>query len=314
VPPEWTENLLQGCLGLRTGETVLILTDEPLRPAGEALCVAAKARGAASAALVTLPARPGLTVVPGALLRRVAAADVIISLLGESDCGREDPRLRAALAAFRAAGRGRWASGVHLTLAALPDLLGGDYAHVAARTARVAERLAGVRTVRIATPLGTDLTLQLGGRAVHQETGRLIHPGALSNLPPGEVYTAPLESGADGRLVVDLCIGDITLTAPVMLTFRQGRVVAVEGGPEVERLRRRLGADPWAWTIGEFGIGTNPWVRPRGKAAIDEKVAGTVHIALGGNRSFGGCNDAATHYDCVISRPQLYLDGVLVQT
>jgi hypothetical protein len=137
----------------------------------------------------------------------------------------------------------------------------------------------------------------------------LIFAGALGNLPWGEVFVAPLEASAEGRLVVDLTVGNIRPAEPISLTFRQGRVVEVTGGPEAGELRQRLGTDPWSWTVGEFGIGANPRARICGKVTVDEKVWGTVHVALGSNLSFGGCNPAATHYDCVVSAPQLWLDG-----
>ncbi|MDF2630016.1 MAG: aminopeptidase, partial [Symbiobacteriaceae bacterium] len=55
--------------------------------------------------------------------------------------------------------------------------------------------------------------------------------------------------------------------------------------------------------------GTNPGARLRGRAPLDEKILGTAHIALGSNTHFGGANAAETHYDCVINRPTIYLDG-----
>ncbi|MGE5674277.1 MAG: hypothetical protein ACM3XM_10370, partial [Mycobacterium leprae] len=132
----------------------------------------------------------------------------------------------------------------------------------------------------------------------------------------GEVYAAPLEVSAEGRLVVDLAMGDLPLPQPVALTFRQGRVVeattlAGDSAP-MAPLRERLGTDPWAWTVGELGIGANPFVRTRGATAVVEKALGTVHIALGANRSFGGVNAAATHCDCVIGSPSVTLDGRLL--
>jgi leucyl aminopeptidase (aminopeptidase T) len=298
-------------MGLRTGETVLALVDEPLRRAGEALCAAALDLGAAQAHQRVLPIMvPALAVVPDTFLRQVQEADVIISLLSDLDLQRERPLVRAGLAAFRSAMRGRWASGVCIDHDVLEHELAADYAEVAARTEAMAARLARAERVRIVTPAGTDLRLELGGRPIHQDTGLLMAPGAFGNLPAGEAYVAPPEHSAEGTVVVDVSLGDIPLDRPVTLTFRNGRAVSAEGGEAAQALERRLGSDSRAWTLGELGLGTNPAVSIRGRAPIDEKAAGTVHIALGGNAHFGGTNPVATHYDCVISRPEVYLDGV----
>jgi hypothetical protein len=306
----WARNVLQACLGLRPGERVLALVDEPLRHAGGALCVAAAELGASQAATRVLPVRMGpLLLVPESLLRQVQEADVIVSLLSTLEPGQEPAALRAAVAAFRSAARGRWAFGAFVDDDVLEHELSADLQAVAARTERLAARLAGVEQVRLTTAAGTDLTLRIGGRPIHRETGVLTEPGALGNLPAGEVFVAPLESSAEGRLVVDLCLGDLHLASPVTLTFRQGRAVDVAGGPEAAELRRRLGTDPWGWTVGEFGIGTNPYARILRRVTVDEKRWGTAHVALGSNLSFGGCNPAGTHYDCVVDAPEISLDG-----
>ncbi|HYF91724.1 MAG TPA: aminopeptidase [Symbiobacteriaceae bacterium] len=297
--PTWAVNLLQTCMGLCPGERVLALVDEPLRPAGEALCAAAGDLGAAAVALRVVAGRRGLAVVPEAFLQQVGAADVIVSLMSGLDLERESPFLRAGLAAFRAVGRGRWAAGACIDESVLQEELNCDFQAVAAQTAETAASLVGAEKVQITTGAGTDLRFCLGGRPVYQDSGLLRTPGAYGNLPPGEAFVAPLEDSAEGRLVVDLSLGDIPLDEPVVLTFRGGLAVAVEGGAAARELARRLGADPRAWTLCEFGLGTNSGAHVRGRAPLDEKVLGTAHVALGGNTHFGGRNAVDSHYDCV---------------
>lgn len=305
----WTENVLGRCLGLKPGETVLLLVDEPLREAGEALCAAARSlrAGSVHSRTLLLP-DPPLAAVSSSLLAHVRQADVIVALFGRLDPWLGSAPLQAAVAQFRAARRGRWAFGAQIDAEALERELAGDPAPVTAEVRRLAAALAGVDEVRITSPAGTDLCLRLGGRPVQREFPVLEEPGAFGNLPGGEVYTAPLEWSANGRLVVDLCAGPIALREPLTLLFREGRVADM-AGPAAAELARRLGDDPWARTVGEFGIGANLHVRPRGTAALDEKAKGTVHLALGFNRDFGGENPAATHCDCVIRAPAVLLDG-----
>lgn len=304
----WVEQTLLGALGLRTGESVVLMADERLEAAGRALEAGARAAGADSVSLHLLP-HPArrLTVVPTPLVREVARADVVLSLLSQFDLAREMPVLQAAMAAFRQAGRGRWGYGAAVDVPLLEQAMAGDCREVARAATSLAASLKGVKRVRITTALGTDLTLELGDRPVHVETSLLRGPGSLCNLPGGEAYAAPLESSAEGRLVVDLSLGDLPLDQPVAMEFRGGRAVALKGGKAARALRERLGSDRWAWTVGEFGLGANPFVPVRGRATTDEKVLGTAHVALGGNLQFGGANPAVTHYDCVICEPRITL-------
>lgn len=306
----WIENVLVRSLGLRPGERVVVMADRRLQPAARELAAAAREFGAARVLHVTLP-EPGrpLALVSGAFVRAVRQADVVITMRSGLSLLDEDPHIRAAMSAFREAGRGRWAVLAQVDPTLLEHELSADFGAIAAEAERLARRLRAGTRLRLVSEAGTDLTLRYGGRPVIVETGSLRDPGSFGNLPPGEVYVAPWEQSAEGRVVVDQCLGDLRLDKPVTLTFAQGRVVAVEGGRAAEELVARLGRDPWAWTIGEFGLGANPYIRRRGRVAHDEKALGTAHIALGSNRAFGGANPAATHYDCVLAQPRVYVEA-----
>lgn len=310
MAPHWAKNVLTTCMRLRHGERMLALVDPPLRSAGEELCATARKLGASHAEqhILHLAGHP-LTVVSRELLQLVSEADVIVSLLSTLDLEREVAPLRAAVAAFRGAQRGRWAFGAFIDEDVLTSELTADYREVARIAQGLAAKLEGATQVYMTSAAGTDLRLTIAGRPVHLDTGILTEPGDFGNLPAGEVFVAPLEMSAEGRLVADLSVGDLVLTEPVVLTFRSGRVVALEGGEAAQTLERRLQGDPWAPVVGEFGLGTNPRARIRGRVTTDEKVLGTAHVALGGNAQFGGKNPAASHYDCVISAPQIWLDG-----
>lgn len=303
MPDRWVENILVESLGLRPGERVLVVSDRTLREAGAALVAGARSRGAALANQMFLPELGrAFTVVPTALVQAVREADVLVMIRADLELWDEDPVVRAMMSAFREAGRGRWASLAQVDELLLNGELSADFGVIPGEVERLAALLRSGSRVRITSAAGTDLTLSYGGRPLQLETGLIRSPGAIGNLPAGEVYVAPLETSADGRLVVDLSLGDIWLDLPVTLTFERGRVVDAEGGWALRDLRQRLGEDDWAWTIGEFGLGANPHIkRGRGRVAHDEKSLGTAHIALGANLVFGGKNPAATHYDCVIA-------------
>lgn len=310
----WARALLADSLCLRPGERFLILVDEPLRGAGEVLSAQALSLAASHAQVCLLPTPaaggPRMQGVASSLLQLVGRADVVLVLLSGLDLSRENPVLRSARAVVASAGRGRWVFGAMID----PDRLAEDLAapaEIARHTEEMAAALHGRHVVRLTSPNGTDLHFSITGREVHQETGRYGTPGACGNLPGGEVFVAPLEESAEGVLVFDLSLGDIPLDGPVRLQMRSGRVEEVEGGEAAAELRRRLAGDSWLGVIGEFGLGANPMIKPSGRATLDEKALGTAHVALGGNRAFGGQNPSAQHLDGVLSQPRVYLDGVL---
>jgi aminopeptidase len=175
------------------------------------------------------------------------------------------------------------------------------------RQQRMVQRLAPARTVRIEAPR-TDLTLEVTGRTWVNSDGR-------RNMPSGEVFTGPLERSASGRIRFDVPGGERGVeVSGVELTFRDGEVVEAHAERGEAYLRAALNSDPGARFLGELGIGTNPGIdRPTGSTLLDEKMAGTVHLALG--RSYpetGGQNDSALHWDLICdlrTGGQITVDG-----
>jgi leucyl aminopeptidase (aminopeptidase T) len=192
-----------------------------------------------------------------------------------------------------------------------------DYHQVAELCWKFTELLQGAREAEITTPLGTQLRLGLEGRepGTPPDTGLYLKPGEWGNLPAGEAYIAPLETQTDGTVVVDGSIAQIGLPSqPVTLEFQEGRVVRIEGGGEATQLRNLLESleDENAYVIAELGIGTNKAARLTGITLEDEKILGTVHVAIGRNTGFGGVNMSKTHLDSIITNPTFKIDGKVV--
>jgi len=100
------------------------------------------------------------------------------------------------------------------------------------------------------------------------------------------------------------------LTRPIKLTIRDGFVEKIEGGEEAKKLEGILSKyGKEARNIAEFGIGTNPKAKISGNILEDEKVFGTIHIALGNNYDFGGKVKAPIHLDGIIKEPTVLIDG-----
>ncbi len=162
------------------------------------------------------------------------------------------------------------------------------------RQAQLARRLAGAEEIRIEAE-GTDLRLAVGGRTWVNSDGR-------RNMPSGEVFTGPHERSATGTIRFTVPTGPRGVTVSgVALTFRDGKVVEASAERGDEYLQAALATDAGARYLGELGIGTNAGIdRPTGHILLDEKMAGTVHLALG--RSYpetGGTNVSALHWDLI---------------
>jgi aminopeptidase len=183
---------------------------------------------------------------------------------------------------------------------------------LSARQAVLVERLSAAREVHIEAD-GTDLTLAVGSRTWINSDGR-------RNMPSGEVFTGPHERSATGtiRFTVPSSPGGVDV-AGVELRFRDGEVVEARAERGEGYLRAALATDGGARYLGELGIGTNSGIdRATGSVLLDEKMAGTVHLALG--RSYpetGGQNVSALHWDMICdlrSGGRISLDGETLET
>ena len=180
------------------------------------------------------------------------------------------------------------------------------------RMSRYAERFDSADEVRI-VGAETDLTLSLEGRTGDVDAGG-------GNMPGGEFYYSPVEDSAEGT------ISFIEFSQPyagrevagIRLRFEDGRVVDASADSEEAFLIEQLDQDEGARRIGELGIGCNPGITNFMKNTLfDEKIDGTVHIALGNGLPWvGGTNESEIHWDIVKDlRPggQILLDGEVVQ-
>jgi aminopeptidase len=159
---------------------------------------------------------------------------------------------------------------------------------------RLISRLAGAGELRIEGE-GTDLSLSVAGRTWINSDGR-------RNMPSGEVFTGPLESSAVGTVRFDVPSSPRGVeVAGVVLEFRDGEVVSARAERGEDVLQAMLATDDGARRLGEIGIGTNFGInRPIGMTLFDEKIGGTVHLALGRSyRETGGTNESAIHWDLI---------------
>lgn len=175
----------------------------------------------------------------------------------------------------------------------------------------VRERLDAAREVRIVGE-ETDLRLSLEGRTALVDDGHL-------NVPGGEVFTSPVEDSLEGRILLDVPSHSTDgLVERIRLRFEGGEVVDASAETGEPALLRAIATDEGARRAGEFGVGCNRGLtRPLRNVLFDEKMAGTVHLALGaGFPQLGGRNESALHWDVIKDLRgggELLLDGVVVQ-
>jgi len=154
------------------------------------------------------------------------------------------------------------------------------------------EKLAGKRTVRIQGPQ-IDLGFSIEDR-------RFVNCGGEANLPDGEIFTCPVESSVDGWMQSTFpAVHKGVDVGCVHLVFEKGNVVEAEADQNQEYLNALLDTDEGARRVGEFGVGTNERLKTFTRNMLfDEKIGGTIHIALGASYpETGGINHSAIHWD-----------------
>lgn len=306
---ERAQTILSTNLALGEDETLLVVTDDPTREVGQLFYDAARALGRRALLMVMPEGRVTGEEPPAAVAAAMKTADVALCPTAKS-ITHTTARIEAAAAGTRVV------TMPGVTMDMLRDGAAcADYAEVERRTMALTKRLTHAKTARIEKD-GHVLTMDLNGRNGVASPGVYRTPGASGNFPSGEAYIAPLESGANGSVVIDgSMVGIGTLAEPLVVTLENGRLVQAEGGDANGAYAEQLSilfARPENGTIAELGIGTNERAKLCGIILEDEKLYGTVHVAFGTNASFGGVTKADCHYDGIVLRPTLYLDDECV--
>lgn len=343
-------HLLAGyCLDVHSGQTILIEAQPPAMPLVQALIAAVLERGAYPVVLVPQLSQVAdfytkggdwINKVPAAmqvLLENCHASLRIESQENPLDLQGVDP---ACLAAYRKGWkphsemrlRKRWCSTLYPTSGyaqqggmstqdfrafverALfldrPDPIVA-WQEVSAFQAKLIERLSQAKEIRLEAE-GTDLRMKVEGRGWINSDGK-------RNMPSGEVFTGPHEESAEGEVRFNLpVVTNGQRVEGVYLRFAKGLVVEARAERGEEYLLRMLDTDPGARRLGELGIGTNFGIdRPIGQILYDEKMGGTVHLALGsGYVETGSTNQSAIHWDLILDLRQggrIWADGEVVE-
>ncbi|ELY46634.1 aminopeptidase [Natronorubrum sulfidifaciens] len=304
-----SETAIRQCLALEATESCAIVTDDKREPIGESLYAVAS-EITDDAVIVRYP--PGEThgsEPPAPVAAAMAGADVVLAPTTKSLS-----HTRARTEANDAGARVATLPGI--TEEVFTTGLDADYESIAAHCEAVVEQVADADEIRVTTPAGTDITFDIGDRAWLSDTGIVHEAGQMSNLPAGEVFVSPVS--ADGTFVVDG-----TMRPHGLLEDDQRLTFEVEDGlvthisdDEIRETVESAAEDVGdaAYNLAELGIGTNVAVTDLvGSVLLDEKAAGTVHIAIGDNAGIGGETEAPIHLDGILREPTVSADGVTVE-
>jgi len=198
------------------------------------------------------------------------------------------------------------------------DTMTIDYKKLYKFNKKLAKKLHKADNIRIVGDR-TDLELSVKNREPILDTG-IISKEKLwyMNLPCGEVFFAPVENSANGEIYFDLpCMWHYGKQVKgVWFRFKNGKVVEYKierGLRDFEDIMRH--ASGQKYRIAELGIGTNPKAKiTGGMTIIDEKIKGTIHIAIGKNKHFGGKSESTIHWDFFknMKRGKMFVDGKLI--
>jgi aminopeptidase len=184
-----------------------------------------------------------------------------------------------------------------------------EWRKVHAEQARYVEWLKGRKQVVVRGP-HVDLRLSIEGRTFINSDGR-------RNMPSGEIFTGPVEDSVQGWIEFSYpAITNGREVEGIRLAFEDGKVVAASAEKNADFLVKMLDSDEGSRYLGEFAIGTNYGIRRFTKSILfDEKIGGTIHLAVGnGYLETGSQNKSSIHWDMICDMrddSEILVDGEL---
>lgn len=184
-----------------------------------------------------------------------------------------------------------------------------EWRKLAAMQQKKIDWLVGKQQIKLQGP-NIDLELSIDGR-------KFVNADGTNNFPDGEIFTGPVEDSVNGwvRFSYPSIVGGRAVSG-IELKFESGKVVEASAEQNDDLLQAQLDTDEGARTLGEFAISTNFGIQQfTGNILFDEKIGGTVHMAIGiGYPETGSQNKSAVHWDMICDMrddSEIYVDGDL---
>ena len=295
------ENLVRNIINLQLLDRVLIVTDKKKFKIGKMIYDAAKKVNLESILMVMEPRNRDGEEPPAAVSAAMQQADVIIAPTEYSLT-----HTKAVKEARKNGARVFSMPGIE-EFSLVKGGMTADYSVVQRNVAKMFSIVQNSSNIEVESKNGTKIKFSVEKRKWEKDDG-IVKPGECGNLPGGEIFVAPVENSANGRIAFD----HIALAkGKLELILENGEIKEMKGDKEkMQRIFDELGYR--AKIIAEFGIGCNPKSKIIGNTLEDEKVFGTVHIAFGNNTGFGGTNEVTFHQDGVIDEPTVTVDRRLI--
>lgn len=298
---------IRDCMGAKKKEKILIISDENKREIGLSLYKNAIELGHESFYVEMKSLEYNGQEPPKFIAESMKMADVILCPTTKSLTHTNARRAASALGK-------RIATFPGITKEVMIRGLNADYNKIAALTLKLTKLMNKTNLIRVTAPNGTDISMSIKGRKTIPSKGLFHNKGESGNLPTGEAFAAPIEGKSEGVFVADGSFAGIgVLKTPIKVKVEKGLATEITGGDEANKLINMLEKfGSKGRNIAEIGIGTNDKVKLSGILLEDEKKLGTVHIALGDNKSMGGNVNVPIHLDGVILKPTVYFDGKII--
>lgn len=301
---------VQQCAGVKKGENVVISTDTNKIRIAEVLAAAAVAVGGVPIIVMIPPTGVHGAQPPAPVVAACSKADVFFLPTTYSQT-HTDARIQA----IKNGARG--ATMCEVTEDALcTGAIHADYEECDRLGRKLGAILAQSKTVRISSPLGTDIRGEVTGRPVQYETGLFRQPGQFAAFPDSEINISPVEGSVEGRAVIDVRVMSVGITAsePITLVIREGEVKDIQGGVLAAKFRQILETlqDRKAYNFAEFGIGLNPCSRLCATNLEDLGRLGNAHCGIGSSYAIGGKVLAPNHIDAIFKDAVIEFDGRVV--
>ena len=303
-----SEIAIKTCMGVKKGERILVISDELKNEVGYSLHKNAIRLGYKSLYVEMKAGKVNGEEPPKEIAELMKEFDVVFC--------PTDKSLTHTNARIKACAKGaRIATFPGITKEVMIRGMNADYKKISKLSLNLKKILEKGSKIRITTEPGTDLSFSIKGRNVLASKGLFHQKGDAGNLPTGETFLSPVEGTTNGVFIVDGSMAGLGLIKNIRLKIevKNGYAVKITGGHLAKKLIKMLDSvGKKARNIAEFGIGTNDSAKLSGVLLEDEKVLGTVHIALGNNASMGGNVNVPIHLDGVIKKPTVYLDDKIM--
>ncbi|MEM4133995.1 MAG: hypothetical protein QXH18_00155 [Candidatus Micrarchaeia archaeon] len=287
--------LIKENVSLRKGENVLLITDRISCPVFTAISAAVDQIGGTSTQAFISKDREHSSPIP--YLRNACInSDVII--------GVTDKSISHSPEVYEARRNGtRVVSMPGITEELFIKGLEVDISVIKRINSKLEKKLENAKIAKVFSPSGTVAEIRISdSKFDFSDNGDASYPGALINIPFGEVYS--FISFCNGNIAIDRWRNEIHPKDKAIIKVENGKIVGWNTAAS-KYVMNQLNAGECGLNISEFGIGTNPFIRnPIGNTLHDEKIFGSVHFAFG-----AGKNKCPIHEDFVVLEPTVIVDG-----